>query len=534
MADQEQFYSGSGIPIKNIYTPEDIKDLKYEKDIGVAGQPPFTRGVYPTMYRGRLWTIRRFSGVATPEDTNKLYRDEMAMGQTGFSMAFDVPTGYGLDSDHPQSWADVGGDGVAVSSLDDMEVCWEGIPIENYGTAIEAGTMAGMPLTAMYYALAEKRGIDLKKLMGTTLNDLTASSTCANNIYQVAPKAQLRMSIDMIEWCTANVPKWHPMCLDSYAYREQGIDAIQELGLILATGIQYIEDAKRRNRVPLDQFVRRFAFNMGIHSDFFEEICKLRAGRRMWYRIVKERYGIDDPRCWGFRVHVQSAGCSHTTQEPLNNLMRIGYQMLAAVLGGAQSTHANGYDEGLCLPTEQAMLLSIRTGQILQFETNVINTVDPLGGSYFVESMTAEIEKRTWDYIKKIEDMGGIAEAISKGWVHKEYEQAMLEHERKMASGEIPVVGVNMFRQEKEPYKVPIFRPDPQSADRQIERLKKLKASRDKSKVAAALQKLENVSRSDDNMMPAVIEAVKAYATVGEVCDVWRNVFGVWPPPMRI
>jgi methylmalonyl-CoA mutase N-terminal domain/subunit len=338
----------------------------------------------------------------------------------------------------------------------------------------------------------------------------------------------------MIEWCTANTSKWHPMCLDSYAYREQGIDAIQELGLILATGIQYIEDEKRRNRVPLDQFVRRFAFNMGIHSDFFEEICKLRAGRRMWYKIVKERYGIEDPKCWGFRVHVQSAGCTHTTQEPLNNLMRIGYQMLAAVLGGAQSTHANGYDEGLCLPTEESMMLSIRTGQILQYETNVINTVDPLGGSYFIEALTNEIEKRTWDYIKQIENMGGMAEAIHKGWVHKEYEEAMLEHERKMASGEIPIVGVNLFRQEKEPHKVPIFRPDPQSADRQIERLKKLKASRDQTKVSEGLQKLETVCKSDDNMMPAVIEAVKAYATVGEVCDVFRNVFGVWHPPMRV
>jgi methylmalonyl-CoA mutase N-terminal domain/subunit len=534
MADQEQFYSGSGIPIKNLYTPEDIKDTNPEKDIGVAGHAPFTRGVYPTMYRGRLWTIRRFSGVATPEDTNKLYKDEMAMGQTGFSMAFDVPTGYGLDSDDPRAWADVGGDGVAVSSLEDMEVCWDGIPIENFGTAIEASTMAGMPLTAMYCAMAENRGLDLQKLMGTTLNDLTASSTCANNTFQVPPKPQLRMSTDMIEWCTENTPKWHPMCLDSYAYREQGINAIQELGLILATGIQYIEDAKRRNRVPLDQFIRRFAFNMGIHSDFFEEICKLRAGRRMWYKIVKERYGIENPKCWGFRVHVQSAGCSHTTQEPLNNLMRIGYQMLAAVLGGAQSTHANGYDEGLCLPTEQSMLLSIRTGQILQYETNVINTVDPLGGSYFVEALTNEIEKRTWEYIKNIEEMGGIAEAIHKGWVHKEYERAMLEHENKMASGDIPIVGVNIFRQEKEPYNVPIFRLDPQSADRQIERLKKLKAGRDETKLAEGLQKLENVCRSDDNMMPAVIEAVKAYATVGEVCDVFRNVFGIWTPPMRV
>jgi methylmalonyl-CoA mutase N-terminal domain/subunit len=271
---------------------------------------------------------------------------------------------------------------------------------------------------------------------------------------------------------------------------------------------------------------------MGIHNDFFEEIAKLRAGRRMWYKIARERYGIEDPRCWQFRLHVQSSGCTHTTQEPLNNLVRIAYQMLAAALGGAQSMHANGYDEGICLPTEQSMLLSIRTGQVLQCETNVINTVDPLGGSWYVEWLTGEIERHTWDYIQKIEDMGGMIQALTTGWVHREYRDAMLEHERKVASGETTVVGVNKFRLGKEPYKVPIFRPNPKSPEIQIEKLKKFKRERDNGKVAQALQKLEEVSGSEENVMPAVMEAVKAYATVGEITTVWRTVYGVWSPPM--
>ncbi|MBL7120131.1 MAG: methylmalonyl-CoA mutase [Dehalococcoidia bacterium] len=534
MDSQEQILSGSGIPIKAIYIPEVLKGASYEKDIGLPGQPPFTRGVYPTMYRGRLWTIRRYSGVNTPEDTNELYRREYELGQTGFSMAYDVPTGFGLDSDDPRAFADVGDAGVPVSSLEDMEITFEGLPLDKVGTALEASTMAGCPLTAMYLTVAEKRGYDLGQLRGTTLNDLCASATCAGNAYQIPPQALLRLSADFIEWCCDVAPKWHPMCLDSYPYREQGINAIQELGLILATAIQYLEEGKRRGRVPLDRFVRRFAFNMGIHNDFFEEIAKLRAGRRMWYRIAKERYGIDDPQCWLFRLHVQSAGCTHTTQEPLNNLVRIGYQMLAACLGGAQSMHANGYDEGVCLPTEQSMLLSIRTGQILQHETGVINTVDPLGGSWFVESLTNEIEQRTWEYIQQIEDMGGMAEAISSGWVHREYKQAMLEHERKVASGETAIVGVNRFRLEKEPYDVPIFRPNPKSPDIQVERLRRLKKERDNARVEQALRKLEEVSRIDQNVMPAVMEAVKAYATVGEVHDVWRRVFGLWAGPMGI
>jgi len=534
MENKEQYSSGSGIPVKEIYTPDDVKNIDYDKDIGLAGEPPFTRGVYSSMYRGRLWTIRRYSGVNTPEETNELYRREYELGQTGFSVATDVPTGCGLDADDPAAFADVGDAGVPVSSLRDMETTFEGLPIDTVATALEVSTVAGCPLTAMYVAMAEKRGLDIKQLRGTTLNDVTASATCAHHKDPMPPQALLRLSVDLIEWCCEFAPKWHPMCLDSYPYREQGINAIQELGLILATAIQYIEEEKQRGKVALDKFVRRFSFNMGIHNDLFEEIAKLRAGRRMWYKIARERYSIEDPHCWQFRLHVQSSGCTHTTQEPLNNLIRIAYQMLAAVLGGAQSMHANGYDEGVCLPTEQSMLLSIRTGQILQHETNVINTIDPLGGSWYVERLTNEIERRTWEYIQRIEDLGGMTKALSSGWVHREYRDGMIEHERKVASGETAVVGVNKFRLEKAPYEVPIFRPNPKSPEIQIEKLKQLKTERDNAEVAQTLQELERITRSDENIMPAVMEAVKAYATVGEITNVWHKVYGTWSSPMGI
>jgi methylmalonyl-CoA mutase N-terminal domain/subunit len=533
MENKQQFPSGSGIPIKGIYTPDDVKDINYDQDIGLAGEPPFTRGVYSTMYRGRLWTIRRYSGVNTPEDTNELYRREYELGQTGFSVAVDIPTGNGLDADDPRAMAEVGDAGVPISSLKDVETMFEALPIDKVSTyfAIAGGT--GCAIMAMYFAMAENRGMNIRELRGSTANCILGGAA-VNLERQLPPRATLRYNIDLIEWCSEFAPGWHPTSFNSYNCRENGINAVQELGLILAEAIQYIEEEKRRGRVPLEQFVQRFSFSMGIHNDFFEEIAKLRAGRRMWYKISRERYGIEDPRCWQFRLHVQSSGCTHTTQEPLNNLVRIAYQVLAAALGGVQSMHANGYDEGICLPTEQSMLLSIRTEQILQYETNVINTVDPLGGSWYLEWLTGEIERRTWEYIQKIEDMGGLAEAISSGWFHRECRDAILEHERKAASGETTVIGVNKFRLEKEPYEVPIFRPSSKSPEVQIEKLKRLKKERDNDKVAQALQKLEDVTRSEENVMPAIMEAVRAYATVGEISNVWRTVYEVWSPPVML
>ena len=529
MEKKEKILSASEIPIKDVYTPEDLRGIDYEKDIGLAGQPPFTRGVYPTMYRGRAWTIRRLSGFNTPEETNKLYREEYELGQTGFSVAPDISTVVGMDADDPRVSADIGHAGVPMSSLADVEATFDGLPIEKVSTYL--ADRCGAVNTAMYFVMAEKRGLDTRELRGTTANDLLASSV-PSLVNQPPPHAYLRYAVDFIEWCCEHAPKWNPVSFDSYNARDCGLNAVQELGLLLATAIQYIEEEKRRGRVPLDAFVRRCSFNTSVHNDFFEEIAKLRAARRMWYKIIRERYGIKDSRCALFRVHVQSAGSTHTTQEPLNNLVRIAYQVMAGALGGAQSIHANGYDEGICLPTDQAMLLSIRTEQIAALETNVTNTIDPLGGSYYVESLTNDLEKRTWEYIQRIEDMGGMVKALDSGWVHKEYKDATIEHERRLASGETTVVGVNKFRLEKEPYKVPIFRWDPQSPDKQIEKLKRYKRERDQSKVAQALRRMEEVARRGENTYPAVMDAIRAQATLGEISDVQIGVYGAFRYPL--
>ena len=531
MDSSKKCTSASGIPVQDIYTPEDIRDVDYEKDLGIPGQPPYTRGVYPSMYRGQLWTIRRLSGFNTPEETNKLYREEFALGQTGFSVAPDISTVVGMDADDPRVSADIGHAGVPMSCIDDVRATFEGLPIEKVSTYL--ADRCGAVTTAMYFVMAEERGLDLKELRGTTANDMLSASV-PSLVNQPPPEAYLRYAVDFMEWCTEYAPKWNPVSFDSYNARDCGLTAVQELGMLMATALQYVEEEKRRGRVPLDRFVRRVSFDMGIHNDFFEEIAKLRAARRMWFKIVKHRFGIDDPRCSLFRVHVQSSGSTHTTQEPLNNLIRISYQVMAGVLGGAQSIHANGYDEGICLPTDDSMLLSIRTEQIAALETNVTNTIDPVGGSYYVEYLTNEVERRAWDYIKKIEEMGGMAKAMSTGWVHREYRDATIEHERKLAADATTIVGVNRFRLDKPPYEVPIFRWDPEAPTRQIEKLKKFKKTRDQSQVDRALEALERVTKSGDNVYPAVMEAVRSKATLGEIANVQLKAYGIWRYPIGL
>ena len=527
--DADRILSASGIPIRDIYTPGDVKDIDYDKDIGLPGQPPYTRGVYANMYRGQLWTIRRLTGYNTPEDTNKRYREEYETGQTGFSIAPDISTAVGMDPDDPRVSADVGHSGVPIYSAEDMEAVFDGLPIEKCSTFL-ADRVGGI-LTPAYFLMAERRGIPFDQVRGTTANCLcTWSSMDLQN--QPPPQGFLRYAVDLIEWCSENATRWYPISFNSYNPRDNGINAVQEMGLLMATVIQYIEEERRRGRVPLDQFVRRFAFNMAVHNDFFEEIAKLRAARRMFQKIIRERYGIEDPRCGQFRVHVQSSGSTHTHQEPLNNLIRIAYQVMAGVLGGAQSIHANGYDEAVCLPTEESMLLAIRTEQIVALESNVTNTIDPLGGSYYVESLTNELEERAWEYVQKIEDVGGMVEAIKSGWVHREYKAAIIDYERKLTSDELTVVGVNKFRLEKEPYEVPVFKPDPRSPDILIERIKRLRRERDSVKVAEALQKLEEVVRSDQNTFPAIMEAVEAHATPGQLAEIQLKVYGPWCYPI--
>jgi methylmalonyl-CoA mutase, N-terminal domain len=527
---QEQHYSASGIPIKDIYTDKDTKDLDYDRDLGIAGQPPFTRGPYPSMYRGQVWTIRRLSGFNTPEDSNKLYKEEYALGQTGFSVAPDITTAIGVDADDPMVKYEIDHSGLPLNSIDDVEVAFDGLPIDRVSTYLaERG-----PITTMYFANAEKRGIDLKQIRGTTAGCIL-SWACLNIPKQPTPKGYLRYGTDFIEWCAEVAPKWNPICHDSYNPRDLGLNAVEELGLLFAAAIDFVEEEKRRGRIPLDRFVRRFAFNTAVHNDFFEEIAKLRAARRIWYKIVTDRYKIQDPTCAKFRVHVQSSGSTHTAQEPYNNLIRIAYQTLAAVLGGAQSIHANGYDEAVCLPSDQSMLLAIRTEQIAALETGVTNSIDPLGGSYYMENLTNELEERTWDYIKMIEDMGGIAQAMEDGWYHRLLRDKPIEHQRKVDSGEIPVVGVNIFRQEKEPYKVPIFKPDPASSrEIQSEKLRKLREKRDKKKHDEAMKKVVDACNRDENVYPHVFEAVKAYATFGEIMKAQVDAYGEWPYPIGI
>jgi len=527
---QEQHYTASGIPVKDIYTDKDIKDLDHDRDLGIAGQPPFTRGPYPSMYRGQVWTIRRLSGFNTPEDSNKLYKEEYALGQTGFSVAPDITTAIGVDADDPTVEYEIGHSGLPLNSIDDVEVAFRDLPIDRVSTYLaERG-----PITTMYFANAEKRGIDLKQIRGTTAGCIL-SWACLNIPKQPTPKGYLRYGTDFIEWCAEVAPKWNPICHDSYNPRDLGLNAVEELGLLFAAAIDFVEEEKRRGRIPLDRFVRRFAFNTAVHNDFFEEIAKLRAARRIWYKIVTDKYKVQDPNCAKFRVHVQSSGSTHTAQEPYNNLIRIAYQTLAAVLGGAQSIHANGYDEAVCLPSDQSMLLAIRTEQICALETGVTNSIDPLGGSYYVENLTNELEERTWDYIKMIEDMGGMAQAMQDGWYHRLLRDKPIERQKKVDSGEIPIVGVNIFRQAKEPYKVPIFKPDPASSRQiQSEKLRKLREKRDKKKHDEAMKKVVDACNSDENVYPHVFEAVKAYATFGEIMQAQVAAYGEWPYPIGI
>ena len=530
----KEFLSGSGIPVKALYTSEDLSEFSETDDLGQPGQAPFTRGVYENMYRGKLWTIRRFSGAGTPEETNQLYHREYEIGQTGFSIAFDAPTAAGIDSDDPRAAGDVGTTGVAVDSLLDMEIMFDGIPIDKVGTAIISQTMGNLPLTAMYFAMAEKRGLDLQTLNGTTQNDITTGLGAQWLVDQIPPGNALPLMIDLIEWCTEVCPRWHPVSFDSYNYREQGIDAIQELGQLLATAISYVEEElSRPDHMDLDRFMARFTFDMGAHNDFFEEIAKFRAARRMWYKIARERFGCENPACWQFRFHAQSDGCTHTAREPYNNLIRIAYQTMACALGGAQSVHANGYDEGICLSTDESMKLSIRTEQILQHETNVINTVDPLGGSYYVEALTNEVEERTWAYMKQIEDMGGIVPALESGWIHSEYVTASNDHLTKVKDGEITVVGVNRFvEEEDEDRTYPVFETNLQATEQQIEKIKKLKQERDEDRVKQTLAAVRDATLGPGNVMPAVMDAVKAYATISEICGVWREIYGQWQYPI--
>jgi len=517
-----EFTTVSGMPIERLYTPMDVEDLDYVRDLGFPGEFPFTRGVYATVHRGRLWTMRQYAGFGTAEESNQRYKYLLEQGQTGLSVAFDLPTQIGYDSDHSIASGEVGRVGVPVSSLRDMEILFDGIPLDKVSTSMTINSTAPQVL-AMYFALAEKQGVPLNKVDGTVQNDILKEYV-ARGTYIYPPEASMRLAVDIIEYCYKNAPRFNTISVSGYHIREAGATAVQELAFTLANGIAYVEAAMERG-LPIDDFAPRVSFFFACHNDLFEEVAKFRAARRMWAKIVRERFGARDPRSMLLRYHVQTAGCTLTAQQPYNNIVRVTIQALAAVLGGAQSLHTNSFDEALALPSETAVITALRTQQIIAHESGVTNTVDPLGGSFFMESLTNKIEEEAMEYIQKIDAMGGAMAAIQRGFYQKQIADSAYKYQKEVESKEKTVVGVNEFITEA---KVPIklLKVDPEAEEKQVERLRRVRAERDGKKVKEVLKKLRRAAEGRGNLMPFMLEAVKAYATTGEISDTLREVFG--------
>jgi methylmalonyl-CoA mutase N-terminal domain/subunit len=520
---QTEFTTISGYPIRRLYTPADLPDWDPNRDAGFPGEPPYTRGIHSTMHRGRLWTMRQFAGFGTAEDTNQRFRYLLAQGQTGLSTAFDLPTLMGYDSDHPLSEGEVGKCGVAISSLADMEVLFNKIPLANVTTSMTINSPAAV-IWAMYLAVAEKQGADWKKLSGTLQNDIL-KEYIAQKEYIYPPEPSMRLVIDTFDFAVKNTPKFNPISISGYHIREAGSTAIQELAFTLRDGMEYVEYGMRRG-LDVDQFVPQLSFFFNAHNDFFEEIAKYRAARRIWHKAMVERYNAKNPRTWALRFHTQTAGCSLTAQQPYNNVVRTAMQALAAVLGGTQSLHTNSLDEAWALPTEFAATIALRTQQIIAHETGVTNTVDPLGGSYFVETLTNEIERGAWDYIEKIDAMGGMVPAIERSYPQREIAEASYRYQVAVDKKEKIIVGVNDYVAAEKP--LDTLQIDESVATRQAERLLKLRADRSKAEVDRRLNALRKAAQGKDNLMPFLFDAVKAYATVGEICDTMREVFGTY------
>jgi methylmalonyl-CoA mutase N-terminal domain/subunit len=517
------FMSTSGYEIKRVYTPEDIQDLDYVEDLGFPGDYPYTRGVQPTMYRARFWTMRQYAGFGTAEESNKRYKYLLQQGQTGLSVAFDLPTQIGYDSDDPMAEGEVGRVGVAIDSLEDMEILFDGIPLDQVSTSMTINSTA-MILLAMYIAVAEKQGVSQDKLSGTIQNDIL-KEYIARGTYIYPPEPSMRLITDIFEYCSKYMPKWNPISISGYHIREAGSTAVQEVAFTLADGIAYVEAATKKGLDP-NVFGKRLSFFFAAHNNFLEEIAKFRAARRLWAKIMKNRFGVTDPEAMKLRFHTQTGGSTLTAQQPLNNIIRVTIQALAAVLGGTQSLHTNSYDEALGLPTEESARIALRTQQIIAYESGVADTIDPLGGSYVVEAMTNEIEKRAMEYIEKIDQMGGMIKAIESGYVQKEIHESAYKHQLAVEKGEEIIVGVNKFQIEEDLKQTQILKVNPELEKKQKERLKKLKERRDNEKVKKLLNKIKEVAATDENLFPYVLEAVKAYATVGEISNALREVFG--------
>jgi methylmalonyl-CoA mutase N-terminal domain/subunit len=517
-----KFPTGSGLELKRFYTPGDLAGWDYENEAGYPGEYPYTRGVYPSLYRSRLWTMRQYAGFGSARESNARYRYLLSQGQTGLSVAFDLPTQIGLDSDHPLARGEVGRVGVAIDSLEDMEMLFAGIPLERVSASMTINATAAI-LLALYFAVAEKQGADIARLSGTVQNDILKEYIARGTyIFPLAPA--LRIVTDIFAFCRDRAPDWNTISISGYHIREAGSTAVQEVAFTLADAIAYVEAALARG-LAVDEFAPRLSFFLNAHNDLLEEISKFRAARRLWARIMRERFKAQDPRSWMFRFHTQTAGSTLTAQQPNVNIVRVTLQALAAVLGGTQSLHTNARDEALALPTEASALLALRTQQILATESGAAHTVDPLGGSYVIEKLTDEIEAQARDYLRKIEALGGMVRAIESGFVQREIQQAAYEYQKAIERGDRVVVGVNQYM-DKASASPPLLRIDPEIERTQVECLTTLRARRDATRVETTLRAVEETARTGQNLLPAILDAVKAYATVGEISDALRRVFG--------
>jgi methylmalonyl-CoA mutase N-terminal domain/subunit len=520
----ELFSTISGVENEPLYSPENV-ELDYERDLGWPGAYPFTRGVYPSMYRGRLWTMRQFAGFGTAEETNKRFRYLLEHGQTGLSTAFDMPTLMGYDSDHARSLGEVGREGVAIDSLADMETLFDGIPLGEVSTSMTINGPAAM-LLAFYACVGEEQGVALERLRGTVQTDIL-KEYIAQKEWIFPPQPSMRLVVDMVEWCSKRLPLMHPVSISGYHIREAGSNAAQELAFTLSNGFALVEACIERG-LEVDSFAPRLSFFFNAHLDFFEEIAKYRAARRIWARQMREKYGAQDPRSWLMRFHTQTAGVSLTAQQPEVNLIRTAIEALAAVLGGTQSLHTNSFDEALALPTEHAVRLALRTQQVIAHETGVVNTIDPLGGSYYLEQLTNELERQAYDYFERIEELGGVIPAIEQNFQQREIAEASFRYQSEVERGERVVVGVNRYEQQDE-QPIDLLRIDPALEQKQVERVQAVRERRDTASAEAALARLKEDARHEDrNLMEPIMDASRAYVTMGEMCDALREVWGTW------
>jgi methylmalonyl-CoA mutase N-terminal domain/subunit len=522
---QEAFKTESGIPVKRLYTPLDLEEIDYSADLGFPGQYPYTRGVYPSMYRGRLWTMRNYAGFGTAEDTNKRFRYLLNQGMKGLSMAFDLPTQIGYDSDDPLAEGAIGRVGVAVDSLADMELIFQGIPLDKVSTSMTINAPATV-LLAMYIAVAEKQGVPQEKLMGTTQNDIL-KEFIARGTYIFPPEPSIKLVLDIVEYCANHVPKWNTLNITGYHFREAGADAIQELAFTLADAITYIEKAQERG-LAVDFFAPRLSYSLGCYMDVFEEVAKYRAARRLYARIMKERFQAQDPKSYLFRIFTGSCGSTLVPQQPINNTVRVTMHALMGILGGNQAIHTACWDEGYALPSEDSARLALRTQQILAHECGLCNTIDPLAGSYYVEALTTEIESRTSGYLEKIDEMGGMLAAIENGFVFKEIQESSVRFQKRVDDGDRVIVGLNKFEMadENDLEEQGIFQVDESVEDTQKQKLAELRDKRKTEQVQKHLVKLEEAIDKGENLMPYIIEAVKSYATIGEICGIMREKWG--------